>query len=247
MPTMSLNIHVLLTNDDDSDFSKAFPNDGLKVVHLLQTLRTDWHFVVVDLPGGQRLETLDGVDGVVITGSPASVNDASLIWLPHLMQTITALAERRIPTIGLCFGHQAIAQALGGRVDDHTGGWGLGLGLTHWHTPGPWMEPRESSTWLMAAHKEQVTLMPPGARCLGSSDFCPVASMAIGDHIFTTQFHPEMSRDFMAELLRFLTDKVDPAALKRAHESLLSHTESSAEFALWMARFLERSFVSTQA
>lgn len=244
---MSLNIHVLLTNDDDSAFAQAYPDDGAKVVQLLRSIRPDWRCVVIDLPGGQRLQTLDGVDGVVLTGSPASVNDAALPWLPHLTQTITALDQRRTPTIGLCFGHQAIARALGGRVEEHPGGWGLGLGQTHWHSPAPWMDPPRASMWLMAAHKEQVTRMPAGARCLGSSDVCPVASMAIGDHMFTTQFHPEMTREFMADLLRFLADKVDPAVLSRAHRRLASHTEDSLEFARWMVRFLERDFVSSAA
>jgi GMP synthase-like glutamine amidotransferase len=238
---MSLNIRVLLTNADDSAFALAYPNDGLKVVHRLQALRPDWHFAVVDLPAGERLESLHGVDGVVITGSPASVNDAALPWVADLLRLIVALDAQRVPTIGLCFGHQAIAKALGGRVETHTGGWGLGLGLTHWHTPAAWMQPRVQSLWLMAAHQEQVTQMPPRARCLGSSGFCPVASMGIEDHIFTTQFHPEMSRPFMDELLVFLSDKLDPATLERARNSLQEHSETPDLFVQWMVRFLERT------
>jgi GMP synthase-like glutamine amidotransferase len=239
---MPLNLKILLTNDDDSAFAKAYPDDGLKVAALLGALRPDWRFEVLDLPAGQRLASLDGVDGVVVTGSPASVNDERLPWLGPLLQTLRELVERRTPTVGLCFGHQALAKALGGRVDVHTGGWGLGLGLTHWHSPAPWMSPPAERTWLMAAHREQVTLMPPGARCVGSSDVCPVASMAIGDHAFTTQFHPEMTRPFMVDLLGFLKDEVPAATLERAHRGLAEHRESSALFAQWMVRFLERDF-----
>jgi GMP synthase-like glutamine amidotransferase len=239
---MPLDLKILLTNDDDSAFARAYPDDGQKVATLLRALRPGWRCEVIDLPAGQRLASLDGVDGVVVTGSPASVNDERLPWLAHLLQALRDFAERRTPTVGLCFGHQAFAKALGGRVDAHTGGWGLGLGLTHWHSPAPWMSPPADRTWLMAAHREQVTLMPPGARCLGSSEVCPVASMAVGDHVFTTQFHPEMTRPFMADLLRDLEGEVPAETLERAHRSLADQRESSALFAQWMVRFLERDF-----
>lgn len=238
-------IQILLTNDDASAFAQAYPNDGLKVAQLLARERPDWTYQVLDYPRGERCPveaSAPAVDGVVITGSPASVNDDALPWLQDLLQDIVTLTARQIPLVGLCFGHQAIARALGGRVDVHTGGWGLGLGVTHWHSPAPWLQPTANQTWLLAAHREQVTLLPPGARCLGSSAFCPVASMAVGEHVFTTQFHPEMTRPFMADLLGFLADKVPPDVLARAHASLATQQESSGLFAQWMIRFLERDF-----
>lgn len=238
---MIRSIHVLLTNNDTAAFAQAYPNDGLKVVSLLQAWRPRWRYRVLDLPGGQRLQDLQPGDAVVITGSPASVNDDTLPWLDHLLHTIRLLAARQIPTLGLCFGHQAVARALGGRVDEHTGGWNLGLGVTHWHSPAPWMTPPASPMWLMAAHREQVSQMPPGARCLGSSDRCPVAAMALGEHVFTTQFHPEMPRGFMNDLLHFLHDKVPAPALAHARRTLHEQRESPAEFAQWMVRFIERA------
>ena len=114
---MSLRIAVLLTNDDTSAFASHFPNDGQKVVQLLQPLRPDWSFEVVPVKDGVLPASPKAFDGYVITGSPASVNDDNLPWIGQLLDFIRAVHTARQPLIGLCFGHQAVARALGGQVE----------------------------------------------------------------------------------------------------------------------------------
>jgi GMP synthase-like glutamine amidotransferase len=80
-----------------------------------------------------------------------------------LLDFIRAVDAARQPLIGLCFGHQAVARALGGQVERNAAGWGLGTAPTHWQHTRPWMHTAQSTTTLMAAHNEQVTLMPEGA------------------------------------------------------------------------------------
>jgi GMP synthase-like glutamine amidotransferase len=180
---MTLRLAVLLTNDDTSAFAAQFPNDGQKVVQLLQPLRPAWHFDVVPVKDGVLPSSAQAFDGYVITGSPASVNDDQLPWVGPLLDFIRAVDAARQPLIGLCFGHQAVARALGGQVVRNAAGWGLGTAATHWLGDRPWMEPVRSLTTLMAAHNEQVCRMPEGAERLGGSDFCPIGSMQIGQHI----------------------------------------------------------------
>ena len=160
---MSLRIAVLLTNDDRSAFAARFPNDGEKVIALLQPWRPDWHFEVVPVKDGVLPASVQAFDGHVITGSPASVNDERLPWLPPLLDFIRALHAARRPLIGLCFGHQAVARALGGEVRRHNAGWGLGTATTQWAQTPAWMQPAQACTTLMAAHNEQVSRMPEGA------------------------------------------------------------------------------------
>ena len=124
---------VLLTNNDTSAFAAHFPNDGQKVVQLLQPLRPDWSFDVVSVKDGVFPSGPEAFDGYVITGSPASVNDDSLPWLGELLDFIRAVDAARQPLVGLCFGHQAVARALGGQVARNAAGWGLGTAPTHWH------------------------------------------------------------------------------------------------------------------
>jgi GMP synthase-like glutamine amidotransferase len=238
---MNPRIAVLLTNDDTSAFAARFPNDGQKVVHLLQPLRRDWTFEVLPVKDGVLPASPEAFDGYVITGSPASVNDDSLPWVGPLLDFIRAVDAARQPLIGLCFGHQAVAKALGGEVARHSAGWGLGTAPTHWTTTPAWMQPSQATTTLMAAHNEQVTHMPEGAVCLGGSDFCPIGSMQIGQHIWTTQFHPEMPLVFMKALLGYLDDKLDADTITRAHTSLANAADAPL-FGQWMVQFFEACF-----
>jgi GMP synthase-like glutamine amidotransferase len=238
---MSLRIAVLLTNDDTSAFAAHFPNDGQKVVQLLQPLRPDWSFEVLSVKDGVLPRDPHAFDGYVITGSPASVNDDVLPWVGPLLDFICAVDAARQPLIGLCFGHQAVARALGGQVARNAAGWGLGTAPTHWQAASPWMQPAQTTTTLMAAHNEQVTRMPEGAECLGGSDFCPIGSMQIGQHIWTTQFHPEMPLVFMKALLGYLDDKLDADTITRAHTSLANAADAPL-FGQWMVQFFEACF-----
>jgi GMP synthase-like glutamine amidotransferase len=238
---MNLRLAVLLTNNDTSAFAAHFPNDGQKVVQLLQPLRPNWSFEVVPVKDGVLPASPEAFDGYVITGSPASVNDDHLPWVGQLLDFIRAVDAVRQPLIGLCFGHQAVARALGGQVARNAAGWGLGTAPTHWTTTPAWMQPSQATTTLMAAHNEQVTRMPEGAVCLGGSDFCPIGSMQIGQHIWTTQFHPEMPLVFMKALLGYLDDKLDADTLARAHASLANAADVPL-FGQWMVQFFEACF-----
>jgi GMP synthase-like glutamine amidotransferase len=238
---MNLRLAVLLTNNDTSAFAAHFPNDGQKVVQLLQPLRPNWSFEVVPVKDGVLPASPEAFDGYVITGSPASVNDDHLPWVGQLLDFIRAVDAVCQPLIGLCFGHQAVARALGGQVARNAAGWGLGTAPTHWTTTPAWMQPSQATTTLMAAHNEQVTRMPEGAVCLGGSDFCPIGSMQIGQHIWTTQFHPEMPLVFMKALLGYLDDKLDADTLARAHASLANAADVPL-FGQWMVQFFEACF-----
>ncbi len=237
---MSLRIAVLLTNDDTSAFASHFPNDGEKVVRLLLPLRPAWTFEVVPVKDGVLPAGPQAFDGYVVTGSPASVNDDRLPWVGQLLAFIRAVHAVQQPLIGLCFGHQAVARALGGQVARHAAGWGLGTAATHWPQARPWMQPFQGSTTLMAAHNEQVTRMPEGAECLGGSDFCPTGSMQIGQHIWTTEYLPETPLVYMQALLGYLADKLDAATLDRAHASL-QQAADAALFGQWMVQFFEHA------
>lgn len=242
---MTRRMAVLLTNNDTSAFAAHFPNDGQKVVQLLQPLQPDWSFEVVPVKDGALPESSKAFDGYVITGSPASVNDDSLPWVGPLLDFIRAVHATRQPLIGLCFGHQAVARALGGQVARNAAGWGLGTAPTHWYVERPWMSPPLATTTLMAAHNEQVIRMPEGAVCLGGSEFCPIGSMQIGQHIWTTQFHPEMPLVFMQALLGYLADKLDADTMARAHASL-NNAADVPLFGQWMVQFFEHTMKNPQ-
>ncbi len=233
---MSHRIAVLLTSNDESAFAKRFPNDGEKVITLLRALRPDWSYRVWSVKDGEFPSSTDA-DGYIITGSPASVHDP-LDWIARLTALICELHSRRAPLVGLCFGHQAIALALGGRVEKSPGGWRMGIAATHFSKKLPWMAPYHPTLELYASHSEQVTQLPATAQRLGGDDFCPIASFVLDQHIMTTQYHPEFSPTFMSELTDVLVRKLPAEVIAQAREELKREAQGEV-FAQWMVKFLE--------
>jgi GMP synthase-like glutamine amidotransferase len=240
-------IAVLLTNTDTSGFSKRFPNDGEKVVANLRLQRPTWNYEVVPVKDGMFPPSANSFDAYVITGSPASVNDDEP-WISQLMTFIQELDAARLPTIGLCFGHQAIAKALGGKVGrpstQDNAGWGLGLAQTEFAHATEWMTPAQSKIRLLASHGEQVLELPPDTRVVGSNAFCPIASFAKGAHIFTTEYHPEMSVQFMGELVNFLSTKLPSEVIANAKRQIEENPQDDSElFMRWVVQFIESNAV----
>lgn len=232
-----MHIGVLITNTDDSEFAKRHPRDPEKFQALLQPLRPNWTFTAVWVRDAEFPANIKDFDGYVITGSPASVHDGAA-WIGQLLNLIRDVDEARIPTVGVCFGHQAIALALGGTVEASPGGWGFGTATTTFSRSEPWMVPARQSLTLYAAHSEQVTRAPGGAVVLGGSAFCPIASYRVGTHIFTTEYHPEMTLEFISALVEELADYLGPAVTARARAQIRQPADG-AIFAEWAVRFLE--------
>lgn len=233
-----MHIAVLVTNTDDSDFAARHPRDAEKFHRLITAARPDWQVTAFDLPKGEFPEDLDRFDGFLIGGSPASVQDAEP-WIDRLMDLVRAAHAAGTPMVGACFGHQAIAQALGGRVGDNPGPFVLGAAEIEITSQAPWMED-VTRIRLAAAHGEQVLDLPPGAEVLGRSPGCPVAAYRIGSRIFATQHHPEMTPEFAAALVEEFAPHFPPEVGQSARQSLTKAIEGP-RFAEWIARFFEQA------
>ncbi len=232
-----MKIGILVTNTDESAFAQARPKDGEKFRALLQPLRPDWTFTAFSVKDGIFPVNVDAFDGYVITGSPASANAAEA-WIEQFMVFICALDDKRIPTIGICFGHQIIARALGGQVGKNPGGWGFGVAQTTYDEAEAWMLSAKKTISLYAAHVEQVLKVPASARVIGGSEFCPIGSYNIGQHIFTTEYHPEITKEFVTDLSFEFENYVGSGIAVRAREQFKSRTDGGL-FALWMINFFE--------
>ncbi len=236
-----MKIAILLTSNDTSEFAQRFPDDGEKFISILSPLKPDWDFHVIPVMENVFPKSIDHYDGYVITGSPASVNDPE-VWIGNLLNLIRELDENQIPAVGCCFGHQAIAKALGGSVDKNATGWQLGKAQTIFNSMERWNVANIGTIGLYSAHSEQIYQLPEKAVVLGTSKACKYASFKIGDHFFTTQYHPEMSYDFMYQLLDYMfeNNEIDQDLWKQGKGAIESRNESE-KFAGLMVNFLEFS------
>lgn len=232
-----MRIAILVTNTDRSAFAARHPRDGEKFRALFAQVRPDWRLEVFDLTQGDFPKDIRDFDGIVIGGSPASVHDQAS-WIASLMDLIRRAHRAGVPMAGACFGHQAIALALGGTVDDNPGGWVFGATETPITAPAPWMETAPAPIRLAAAHSEQVTQPPPGAVIIGGTPACPVGCYRIGQTVFAIQHHPEITGDFLAGLVAEYAPKLPPDVAHAAQGSLGKGLEG-ARYGEWMARFFE--------
>jgi GMP synthase-like glutamine amidotransferase len=233
-----MHISVLATNTDDSAFAAQHPRDVEKFRTLMHGVRPGWTVTAFDLPKGEFPEEVQGFDGFLIGGSPSSVHDEDA-WIERLFAVIRTAHAAGKPVAGACFGHQAIAKALGGMVGPNPGPFVLGTAETEVTSPAPWMGP-VARFRLAAAHGEQVTRLPPGAEVVGQTPGCPAACYRIGDRVFATQYHPEMTPSFLAALVEEFAPPFPAEVAEAARASLPLGTEGP-RFAEWIARFFEQA------
>lgn len=204
------NINSLLVTDH-GDYPEMFS----------ALLGPDIDLAVFDVQTGS-VPDAGACDGWLVSGSVDSTYD-DLPWISTAAGLLRDIVRRDVPLVGVCFGHQLLAQALGGRVEKATTGWGIGI---HEYRLAPEVPPSAgldtgSTIRLIASHQDQVTDLPADATLLASSSHCPVAAYSIGPRVLAIQPHPEFSLGLAAHLIEarrhlFGDDLTDRAAAEVA-------------------------------
>ncbi len=143
---------------------------------------------------GELPDDVHAADGWLLTGSKFGVYEDH-DWIPPLEAFLRRAYAQSVPIVGICFGHQILAQALGGKVEKFAGGWSLGVESYDLEGLGP-------DTRVMAWHQDQVIEKPAEAEVVGSSPFCKYAALAYGKKAYTIQPHPEFMPDYVGDLLK---------------------------------------------
>lgn len=194
-------------------------------------------YEIFDSRNGQYPSHVDECDAYLITGSAESVFD-DFEWIHQLRDYVIELAGHRKKTIGICFGHQMIASALGGEVTRAPQGWGVGVHSYEITDPQPWLQPVASSFSLLCSHQDQVTQAPTGAKVFARSKFCPIAALSIGDYFISFQGHPEFEKAYAEYLMRMREDEIGDS-FDDALRSLSEFTDEKT-VATWILNFLNR-------
>lgn len=165
--------------DYDSMFERLLDGRGFRF--------RSWHVEAMDFP-----KSIHEADGWLLTGSRHGVYEDHA-FIPPLEAFIRAAYHDHVPMVGICFGHQIIAQALGGTVIKSPKGWAVG--------PQSYDFGDQKIT-LNAWHQDQVVTVPPGAKTLAHNSFCENAALVYDDRALTIQAHPEFEDRFIQALLQ---------------------------------------------
>lgn len=188
------------------------------------TFRT-WRVVDGEFP-----ESVHAADGWLITGSRHGVYEDHP-WIPPLEEFIRAAYAERVPLVGICFGHQIVAQAMGGKVERYAGGWAVGA--TDYDFGGETIR-------LNAWHRDQVVEAPKGATVIASNDFCANAALLYDDRALTVQAHPEFRPEFVDGLMKTRGKGVVPDDLMAAATARLSQPLDDRSMAGRIAAFFKQ-------
>ena len=186
---------------------EGFPDDSNRFIDMLRFTSDEYRFDVLHIQSEDFPSSATDYDGYIITGSSASANGQEK-WLQKLFHLIVDITAAKVPLFGCCFGHQAVAKALGGEVAENPFGWSVGTEITEFTRYESWLPKNKNSISLYSAHQEQVTITPPTARIIGTNLRCPIAAMAIGDSVMTMQYHPEITPAFMDALINSMENEI---------------------------------------
>lgn len=217
-----------------ADLSVTFGSYPAMVQQWLQPALPDARFNTVSAVQGEPMPACQDYDGYILTGSKFSVYD-EYAWIDRLRTFVKALGEARVPMFGICFGHQLMAEAFGGRTAKARQGWGIGQQIYHYQTP------ERADAPALVFHQDQVVAVPASAQVLGGSEHCPYGVLAYAFPALSVQYHPEFTTEYVQALA------------KRYAGDLISHTEAEAVLqggatqpvnnrptAAWVARFFRQ-------
>lgn len=205
---------------------------------LLTAVRPELEIVPFRVYEGEYPARLDVCDAYVITGSRYSVYEPTP-WIRRLEDYVRALYQARRPTVGVCFGHQMMGLALGGRTEKAAQGWGIGRQAAEVLKPAAWMEPFAAQYAVFVSHQDQVTVLPPGAERLATNPYCPNAMFVAGDIFLGIQGHPEFTGAYARDLVVGREALYGAELIARAMPTYAQPVDSLL-VARWMLAFLER-------
>lgn len=194
--------------------------------------------VAYDSVIGQLPASPSECDAWMTTGSRHSVNDDAE-WVRALEDQIRSIEAYGRPLVGICFGHQLIAKALGGQVAPASNGWSVGVKEIHVRPGVSFIPPTVRSLRVFNSNREQVVTPPDGADVIAWADDCPISMMTIGDTTLGIQGHPEIDMEYGRALIASRRGSVVPQDVADEGLSSLSQGSDAAVMSDLIVRFVK--------
>lgn len=197
-----------------------------------------------DVIGGDPLPDPDAYDAILIPGSRHGVHDGHG-WIEDLSAFVREADEAGTAMVGICFGHQLLAHALGGRVARAQNGWAVGVHAADVVAPTTWSSPRTERFHLLVSHQDQVVQLPPGAELVATSAHAPIAAFRRG-RVLGLQGHPEFVAPYADALMAERVERIGAAVVEASRATLGTPTDH-AVVAGWIRSFLMDPDAATTA
>ncbi len=197
----------------------------------------DFTIEVVDVQRGERLPPLSGVSAIVITGSGEMVTEHAR-WMEHTADWVRQALAQSVPLLGICFGHQLLAYALEGEVEDNPEGLEVGTATIRLRPEAqddPLFRGMPGEFDAQVSHQQSVLRLPTGARLLGSSDKDLHQAVAYGDCAWGVQFHPEFDAAIIRQFVAHYHEQLQ--AVGDSAERVLANVSESPYSAILLQRF----------
>ncbi|RRV07300.1 amidotransferase [Pseudomonas sp. v388] len=233
---MSLRICILETDILRPTLAEQYQGYGRMFESLFARQPIAAQFEIYNVMQGVYPPEGERFDAYLVTGSKAD-SFGTDPWILTLKEYLLELYRRGEKLLGICFGHQLLALALGGKTERASQGWGAGIHHYHLAPAKPWMNPPVEKLTLLISHQDQVTALPEGATVIASSEFCPFAAYHINDQVLCFQGHPEFIHDYSRGLLEILQSTLGDQLYRNGVASL-EHDHHGATVAEWMMRFV---------
>lgn len=195
-------------------------------------------FETYDVKHGKYPNSIHECDGYVTTGSKASVYDNEA-WIKNLRDYIIYLNQHDKKLLAVCFGHQLVAEAFGGKTEKSPKGWGVGIHTVQVHVKKSWMQFERDTFNVIVSHQDQVTQLPDNAELIAGNTFCPNSMFQLGDNILTIQGHPEFGKKYAETMMHYRADKLGETAVREGIESLKKPVDDLI-IAKWFVAFLNQ-------
>jgi GMP synthase-like glutamine amidotransferase len=242
-----MRLTIIETGRPPEPVAAAFPRYPTMVEAMLRPQLPGLLCETVALIDGEALPDQSTLEAVLITGSPVGVYDP-VAWIEPLKAWIIANADARIPQVGICFGHQIMAEAFGGHVAKAPQGWGLGRHDYKVTSQPPWAHCQSKSFGLAVSHQDQVLNAPPSAQVVASSAFTPFAALYYQDApALSFQGHPEFCKNFTDALIRSRRGTRFSEALADAALDSLNTPLDGDIVSAWIASFYQHALFASSA